>query len=194
MLGEDHPLAQAVDRLRSVQRQALTTAAAVGCAVVAVIRDVPWAEAVLGAAVVVEVALWIVALLQRQTRDERARDLIIEGRGELPLPEVTALARNLGSQRHRERLACTLQRALTDAERWAPTTGVLWPPWANCDLRKVADPIRDIVELVRADSADVRGVAVLDRLLAGQSPAGLDAQELRDELGRIRYLLRCAGG
>jgi hypothetical protein len=34
-------------------------------------------------------------------------------------------------------------------------------------------------------------VALLDRLLAGQSPAALDARELREELGRIRYLLRC---
>jgi hypothetical protein len=194
VLGADHPLSQAIERLNALRRQAATTAAAVGCGIVAVIQDVPGAEFALGAGAAVLVGLCIVALLQRQTRDERARDLIIEGREDLPLPEITTLSRTLSSARHRERLAGTLKRALDDAERWAPSSGILWPPWANCDLRCVAEPIRDIVVQVRADGAGVRGVALLDRLLAGQSPAALDARELREELGRIRYLLRCTGG
>jgi len=59
-------------------------------------------------------------------------------------------------------------------------------------LAAVKPQLRDLVQSLRADGAGVRGVAMLDRLItSGASPLyGRRVGPLRDELGRIRYLLR----
>jgi hypothetical protein len=58
-------------------------------------------------------------------------------------------------------------------------------------LAAVEPQLRELARSLHADGAGVRGVALLDRLItSGSSPLyGARVEPLRDELGRIRYLL-----
>jgi hypothetical protein len=58
-------------------------------------------------------------------------------------------------------------------------------------VRAVAPELRELAALLRADTCDVRGVALLQSLQAcGGSPLYRDStQPLREQLSRARYLL-----
>jgi hypothetical protein len=58
-------------------------------------------------------------------------------------------------------------------------------------IRPLADELRAVVALLRQGSASARGVALAERLLTdgGSALYGHDLVALREELGRLRYLL-----
>lgn len=66
------------------------------------------------------------------------------------------------------------------------------PPFYRSHVLAAVEPqLLDVARLLDAEGAGVRGIAMLDRLItSGTSPLyGSRVEPLRDELGRIRYLL-----
>ncbi len=128
-----------------------------------------------------------------RTRD-LAEELIAAGNGAArTLRLVEDEHRRLASPKERHRLARSLERLIADAERWPRLgPGHRPPPPGVTALRFTVPEARAVVEQMRAEPAEVRGVALTSRLLSdgGRSPLfGHDAELLREELRRIRYLL-----
>ncbi len=100
--------------------------------------------------------------------------------------------RRLASCKVREHLAHSLERLLHDAERWHRILPAYRPPEGSQFLRFAAAEVRDVVGLLRAEHADVRGVALTARFLMDGYSSPLyagNAGRLLEELRRIRYLL-----
>ena len=57
----------------------------------------------------------------------------------------------------------------------------------------VRPELSTVAGLLRADRPSARGVAAAERLLCGPGSSlfGYDVDRLRDDLGRVAYLLRC---
>lgn len=191
LLGSDHPLVRVLHRtVVAVERSYVVSGLLAGSAVVW-LEGVHGALAFLLASAVVQIALAcdVAALVSR--RRECARDLIIEGRGDLPLEAVQRECRRLEDPAYREDLAHGL-----DIIRDAAAHPVSWPPAARPLFRVdvVAAVDRELAEVavrLRGERAGVRGVAMLERLVTdGTSPLyGDRTRPLREELHRISFLL-----
>jgi len=124
-------------------------------------------------------------------RRERIHDMLVAG--EVPsLASVVAEARRLGDPRHREQLAAALERALDEGRRWYEFMPASRPPSGVRHLPQHAGAIEDISTALRHDSASVRGVVMVERLMRGgygSAIYGSEADWLRRELGRIRFEL-----
>jgi hypothetical protein len=148
---------------------------------------------VLAAAAAVQLALLVAASYLRSRTRDIAEELIASGNDAArALSTVEEERRRLASRKERRRLARSLELLVHDAEHW-PRGAVRYqpPPGVIC-LRLVVDEAREVVELLDAEPADVRGVALTSRLLTDgrASPLyGTDPEPLREELRRIRFLL-----
>jgi hypothetical protein len=140
---------------------------------------------------VVQVALglrWASLLVQRR---ELCVELVIAGREHLPLAAVARERRRLASPRRQARLATCLEN-LADVATRTPCRGERQRPIYSWRVLAAAEPqLRGVAARLRADGAELRGVAVLDRLVtSGASPLyGERVGPLRDELARGSYLL-----
>ena len=134
--------------------------------------------------------LALVAFLRRQRRIH-ARNVIIE-RGPLDLPHVQLEITRLGALRYRAGLGERLRQAVADAESWHSLLIASRPPIGILELLPHAALVREIAERLAADSANVRGIALADRLLddgyASPLYAG-DGYRLRCALRQILYEL-----
>lgn len=196
-LGNDHALARLLARRRALTCQILVTSIPLACASVGVMLHAGKASLVLAASGVVEVGLLVtVPYLRGRTRDV-TQELIASGEdAALALRPVQEEGRRLASRRERERFAQSLERLLHDAERWHRILPAYRPPDGTRFLRFAASEVREIVALLRSESAHLRGVALTARFLMDGYASPLyagDPGRLQEELNRIRYLLAGPG-
>lgn len=143
------------------------------------------------AAVVVEAALALQIASLRFLARERARDLIIEGRADLPIDVVRRERRRLLDRDHCDDVAGWLERTWTVAERSLRSPFEPRPPFDVAVIAAGRDDLAEISARLRQDAPGVRGVALVERLLIeGGSPLhGDNVTALRQELRRIRFML-----
>jgi hypothetical protein len=190
-LGSDHPLVRVDEAASAVERQALVCAAFILATVTAAHDDIGRAVPLVGSAATVELALIALIGLLRRQRRIHARGVIID-RGPLDLPHVRLEAARLTDRRYRARLAGRLRRALDDAEGWHTLLVAARPPVGIRELVPHAAVVREIARHLEAASANVRGIALVDRLLddgyASPLYAG-DGYRLQCALRQILYEL-----
>jgi hypothetical protein len=192
VLGGDHTLARLLARRRTLTLQIAITSVPVVLAAIGTMRAVDSAPLVLAAAILVEVALLAAIPFVRSRTHEVTHELLAEGEdGTLAIPVVRDESRRLRSGRERERLARSLEKLLHASERLEGPLPEHRVPLGVRTLRFAARETREVIALLRADTAAVRGVALVTMLLRdGASPLyGHDPRPLREELTRIRYLL-----
>jgi hypothetical protein len=189
-LGE-HPLARVQQRITVRLEQAAVVGAVLAASVAELAVGAAEALAAIVACAVVEVALAVsVATL---TSDRRACviDLLIEGRGGLPLPVVRRERARLLSPAHRHERARSLRELADEAQRkvWRPRSGR--PLYTRRVVVAVAPELHAIAGRLDAGPVALGGVALTERLLsAHDSPLyGTDVARLREELRRIAFTL-----
>jgi hypothetical protein len=190
-LGADHPLARTLDRLGLLLKQSAAVGALLLTASVAGVAGVPDVSALIVAAAVVQVALALGLLIVAAQERERARELIIDGRGHLPLAAVERERRRLLSADCRHRLARSVERARESAESSRWLTRSSRPLFRPHVVAAVGAQLADIAALLRRDEVDAAGVALMWRLLCdGASPLyGDDVAPLREALDLVRRRL-----
>jgi hypothetical protein len=143
------------------------------------------------AAVVVQLALGCRLAALRARRRELCLELIVAGREALPLACVDRERRGLLEPRAWERLAKSIDEIANSASRPLPPHPAVRPIFYVRVIRRVAPELGQVASLLRGDAPCVRGVAAVEWLLT--SPASplysVDVEPLRQELGRVRYLL-----
>ncbi len=156
----------------------------------------PFALALTVAAAVVQLALGLRLAMLMAHRHDACRDLVIDGEERLPLAALRVELRRLCDPRRQARLARAVEELANTVDQQRREIG-LGPPLCSRRVLAAVEPqLRDLVPLLRADGAGIRGIALLDRLItSGMSPLyGERVAPLRDELGRIRYLLILGAG
>ena len=88
VLGPDHPLARAMDLVRTFEKQAGIVLVVIAASAAATAAALPVALTVVSAALVVELALVMALMLAREVRAERAWDVIIAGGEGVDVTEV----------------------------------------------------------------------------------------------------------
>jgi len=190
LLGVQHPLVRSAVAVGVLTRQLATATALVMVALAADMSGVGIGRAlVLGAGVTAAV---FAAGLQvaRTCRRARAGDVIRAGHDGLPLRSVSRECARL--QRSQGILAKSIESALAEGLRASGQRP------ARC--RRIFDPVvirasagdlRELAQMVRTLPTSASALALTERLLtAGDSPLhGSDADALRREIGRIRFLL-----
>jgi hypothetical protein len=187
LLGTNHPLVRG-DKLRSdLRQQALVTAAALLLGAIGTASEQGWGLPLLAAAAVVQLGVAAALLLLAQMQRERARELIIAGRGGLPLPALERERRRLESPRRRAGLADALEELVRAAERSPKIVPTARPVFDPRLVRAAAAELRAIAARLRASTVAVSAVARVERLLtSGAAPLyGREPDELRHELMRI---------
>jgi hypothetical protein len=191
-LGADHPLARTLDRLGRLLKQSAAVGALLLTTSVAGVAGVPDVGALIVAAAVVQVALALGLLIMAAQERERARELIIDGRGHLPLAAVERERRRLLSADCRHRLARSVERTreLAESSRWLTRSSR--PLFRPHVVAAVGAQLADIAALLRRDEVDASGVALMWRLLydGAASPLyGDDVAPLREALDVVRRRL-----
>jgi len=185
VLGPEHPLTHAVDRLESVARQSRVVGAVLVGSVIDVSEGVAWAAAAALSAVIVLFGLAILAAAFAQNRHDRALDLIIAGHESVPVAAVQRERQRLGAARTQRRLARTIDSIVEQASNPAtPCVRGARPLFEIAVVALVAEDLRAISRLLRAEHASVRGVALAEHLIShATSPLyGDQAHALRSEL------------
>jgi hypothetical protein len=190
-LGDDHPLVRVLCRTSAAMRHLLSVAVVLVFAAVAWFDGAHVAPALIAAAAVVEVALALQLASLRWLARERACDLIIQGRADLPLDDVRRQRRRLLDRAHCDDLADWLDRTSAVAERSLRSPHQPAGFFNARVILAVRAELVDISARLREDAPGVRGVALVERLLSeGGSPLhGGSVSALRQELRRIRFML-----
>jgi hypothetical protein len=186
-LGGDHPLVRVVDLRNALRRQSLVSAAAVLIGTIGFASGARWGLPVLIAAAIVQFLISLAFALLALLQQTLVWDLIIEGRGDLPLPSLARELRRLQRPREHARLARDLEQLVQQAERWPMSRPTLRPIFDPRQIRAEAPELRLIGALLHSGSVDVRGVAHVERLLRlGDSPLyRREPDELHRELKSI---------
>lgn len=140
---------------------------------------------------VVNAALGLRWASLRVQRRELCLELVIAGREHLPLAAVARERQRLASSRHQAQLGLCLEN-LADIASRKPCRGERQRPIYSRRVLTATEPqLRGVVARLRAGGGELRGVALLDRLItSGASPLyGERVGPLRDELARGSYLL-----
>ena len=187
LLGSNHPLVRGNELRADLWRQSLVTAAAVVFGAIGAASGRGWSLPLLVAAAIVQLGLGVGLALLTQLQRERARELIIAGRGGLPLPALERELRRLQRPRRRAGLADALEDLVRSAERWPRILPTARPVFDPRHVRAAAAELRAIAARLRAGTVAVRAVARVERLLtSGASPLyGREPEALRHELTRI---------
>jgi hypothetical protein len=192
ILGPDHPLVAAIEAVHTVLHQSLAVGAVLVVSLTAVGEGDSWASAFAGSAAIVLLGLGIYAALLQQDKRDRVLDLIVEGREGVPVRAVQRQRRRLLAPRTRRTLAGSLHAVILDASKDGRTSRfVARVPVDVLVVAAVAPELREVIVLLGADQIAARGVAAIERLLTdgGSALYRHEAEPLRDELHRIRYLL-----
>src|SRR5262249_45313280 len=149
--------------------------------------DEGWGLPLLSIAAVLELVLSVAYALLAVLQQALAWDLIVEGRGDLPLPALARERLRLQCQRRRVGLARELEELVQVAERWPMTRPTLRPIFDPRQIRAEAPELRLISALLQSGTVDVRGVARVERLLrlGVSSLYRREPDELHGELKRI---------
>jgi hypothetical protein len=140
---------------------------------------------------VVHVALGVRWASLRVQRRELCLDLVIDGREQLPLAAVARERLRLASSRHQAQLALRFEN-LADIAARKPYQGERRRPIYSWRVLAATEPqLRGVAARLRTGRGELRGVALLDRLItSGASPLyGQQVGPLREELARGSYLL-----
>jgi len=190
MLGQDHPLARAESQERLLRAQfAVTVVFGIAAAVLAPLLGRAALRLSLGATVVA--ALFAAAAFAAHLRlRERAFELIVSGREDLPVAAVESERSRLRDRRYRSRIARTLDVITVQHE-----TRDWWSPIAahHEAVNDSRNELREIARLLRElPTVRARGVALVTSLIRDGATSPLyqgPALRLREELGRIRHVL-----
>ena len=187
LLGREHPLARAEERLGRLRRQAVAVTLELLTSTTVLLADVEHLRpAVIAAGAVLAVLVAQLVVAAAAVRD-RAVEMIAHGSEALPLPAVQRERARLGDPRRVRDLA----RSLDALRRDARTLHWLAPLYAPEVIRAVDAEIDQIVVLLRSGLAPPTALARTERLLGGAaSPLyGTDVRRLRAELQRIACAL-----
>lgn len=194
-LGTEHHLPAVLRSLQTAKEQVLIVGAVQTADLILLFENVALALplALAGAAVQIALGLRIAYLASR--RRDICRQLIIDGREQLLLPAVERELRRLGATPHQATLAQTIDRLVDEATRPNSRPPFTPPIYHARVLRAASTELHEISRLLHSGNVAVRGVAHVEWLLtSGESPLyGIQAEALRDELGRARYLLAGRG-
>jgi hypothetical protein len=190
LLGPDHPLTRAESHLRTLRAQlAATVVFGVLAAALSPLLGPAALRLSLGA-VAVATLLLVAVLVARSRVRERAFELIVSGREDLPLPVVASERSRLRDQRTRRRLASTIDVIAVQPESrewWAPVYA------DHAAVRSAERELREIATLLRElPNVRARGVALVTSLVREGATSPLyqgPALQLLQELGRIRHVL-----
>lgn len=191
LLGADHPLARVLERRRAVLEQSLVVAAVLSASIVALADGLRVALAfVVAAAIVQSVLVCSVAMLSCSRR-AHVLDLIVEGRGDLPLHDLARERRRLLDCQHQHRLADWFDGVRREAEEPVRAARAR-PIFSVRVIAAVAPDLATLAAQLRSADTNLRGVAAAERLLTDGTSSlyGQDENILSDELHRIRYLLQ----
>jgi hypothetical protein len=191
LLGNDHPLVLVARRLDMLAGQSLVVAAVLSASIVVLVAGVSAASALVVASAVVQATLAGAVALLADRKRELALDLIIEGRGNLPLLAIERQRRRLLDDGHRQGLARWLDAGCREAEHPIQRPAFARPLYSARLVAAVAPDLAEIARLLRSENPGQRGVAKTQRLLRDGTSAlyGRDGDLLREELHRIRFLI-----
>jgi hypothetical protein len=146
-----------------------------------------WGAPLLVVAGIVQLVLAVGLALQAGLQRERARELIIAGRADLPLRTVQCECRRLRRPHHSQSLAGALENLVRAAQRWPTLVPTSRPVFDPRQVRAAAPQLRALATRLRASAPPLAAIARTERLLtSGASPLyGRDPDELRRELDRI---------
>jgi hypothetical protein len=172
---------------RDLRQQWLVTTPALVLGAIGTVSARGWGLPLLVAAAIVQLGLGVALTLHAQLQRERARELIITGRGRLPLPVLERELRRLRRPRRVAGLADALENLVRAAERRPTLMRTSRPVFDPRQVRGAAGELRAIAARLRAGTVAVRAVARVERLLtSGDSPlCGREPEALRHELIRI---------
>jgi hypothetical protein len=191
VLGRESPLVVLLDRQAVAIAQLSAVVALFGLSVVGVAAGVRGALAFALGSAVVAIGLGCRVALGVRDRRECVWDVIISGRGDVPLDVVRRERARLQDRTRRETLA-----------RWYRSIGDEPDASGRVPCRACVIVVPSLVARVRPelalvaallcdDAPSVRGVAAARRLMcAGTSLFGRDPEILRQDLRRIAHLLR----
>jgi hypothetical protein len=189
VLGREHPLARAEERVRWLEVQALVLAVVLTGSTGALVAGARELLAVLLAAgaVQVTVAIWLASAVG--SRRERALSLIAAGRDRLPLEAVRRERARLADPQRATLLARSLDRLRCEAGRPYGKRPIVAPLYVPAVIREVDAELTRIVRMLLTAPRLV-AVARAELLLRGPSSPlyGDDSLRLREELRRIQYL------
>jgi hypothetical protein len=192
VLPAGHPLARAMESFRCTVRQWADVAAILAGSLLAGVQGARWAGPLAGSAAAVLAVLSVVLAARMQNRRDRAVDVILDGREDLPIALVQRERRRLLSTRTRARLARGLQEAVGGAVKPPRSLRSLPPLCAPRVVSPLVDELLEISMLLHTAEVPARGVARVERLLTRASTSPLYAQEisaLHEELCQVRELL-----
>ena len=191
-LGSRDPLAGVLRRSDTVLEQLVSVTAVQAAGLAFLSGELKVGLSLALAAVVVQLGLGCRLAALRARRRELCLELIMAGSQALPLACVDRERRRLLDPRTGERFATSIDEIVNTASRPLPLHPAVRPIFYVRVIRRVAPELDEVASLLRAGAPCVRGVAAVEWLLT--SPAsplyGADVEPLRQELGRVRYLLR----
>jgi hypothetical protein len=164
-LGADHPLVGVVDLRNALRRQSLATAPVVLAGTIGFTIGAQWGLPLLIAAALVQLLLAAAFALLAVLQQALAWDLIVEGRGHLPIPSLARELRRVQRPSQKASLARELEDLVQQAERWPMRRSTLRPIFDPRQIRAEAAELRLIGALLQSGPVGVRGVAHVERLL-----------------------------
>jgi hypothetical protein len=191
-LPTDHPLPRASDAVTYTARQCLYAAAVLTGSVIAVIESDRWAMPLAYSAASVLIVLTGLLFGHVQRERDCAMALILEGREGLDLAPVQRQRKRLLAPRTTERLIEELEDAVRLARRPTHSVSLTPPRFEASVVVPLADDIHDVMSLLGDRRCSARAVASAEQLVEqAVSPLyGQDVDALRDELRRLRFLLK----
>jgi hypothetical protein len=191
LLGSGDPLVSSLRRRAEAVLQLWVAAGALACSAVALVAIGRAALPFVVASAVVVLVFGIRVAVRTVARRDAVWDVIIGGRGELPLPVVRHECDRLLDAGHRARLAHSYE-TLGD-----PPDAAGHVPHRACVIvapnvvAKVRPEVARVAVLLRGDRPPVRGVAAAERLVCDGTSSlyGRDVEILRQDVHRIAYLL-----
>ena len=192
LLGRDDPLVWALDRQAIALKQLYAVTALLTMSVVDVAASGRGALPVVVASALATMGFGWRAALRLLDRRDCVWDLIIAGRGDVPLAIVQRELRRLLDPRRRESLA----RSYESIGDEPGASGRV--PCRACVIvtlyvvAKVRPELALVATLLRDDAPSVRGVAAARQLMSTGTTSlfGRDELILRQDLNRIAFLLR----
>ncbi len=192
-LRGDHPLVRQTEALCCTARQWINVAAVLTGSVIARAEGGRWAAGLVLSAAGVLAILSSLLGMRVQARRDCVTELIIEGNEDLPVRVVQRTRHRLVSARNRRGLARYLEQLADEgvAYRSGRAQRVV-PLYEPRVLAQVVNELRELSTALQTGHVSARGVASVDRLVRhATSPLyGGDVVALRQELGRVRALLR----
>jgi hypothetical protein len=189
-LGSGHPLVRSLGRSKTAREQLASVTGAGAAGVVWYAGGWPFGLSLALAAGAAQVVFACRIALLRSGRRGLCLELIAHGGAGLPLPCIQRRCRDLLDRRALERLADSIDELVRAAVHPEPVPVFAHSLSDRRVIRAVAADLREVAALLRGRPA-VQGVALVEWLLTSAATPlyGTEAEPLRQELARARYLL-----